>query len=242
VYVFVRGASGEWVEDAKLLPEDGGWHDYFGRNIAIDHDAAVISGNEDDVNQVEPRSAYLFTRNGLGEWTEQAMLLASDGVNQDVFGRAVSLADQTAVVGAPNDDSVGSAYVFDVSPFVGPTEIAFDFKPDSDDNVINPRSRGRFWVAILSTEDFDALRVDPTSIRLGAGGASPDRYLVRDSNYDGVADLLLRFRTPSVGIVCGDTSIELTGQTYDGVEIVGEDDLRTVGCKKPKPKNKGKKR
>ncbi len=77
---------------------------------------------------------------------------------------------------------------------------------------------------------------------LGAAGAASDRYRVRDSNHDGVADLLLRFRTPKVGIVCGDTSVELTGQTYDGVEIVGEDDLRTVGCKKPKPKKKGKKK
>ena len=94
----------------------------------------------------------------------------------------------------------------------------------------------------MSDEAFDAVQVDPASVTLGARAASVDKYLVRDSNYDGVADLLVRFRTPSVGIVCGDTSIELTGQTYDGVEIVGEDDLRTVGCKKPKPKKKGKKK
>ena len=242
VYVFLRGAAGEWLEDAKLLPEDGGWHDDFGRNIAINRDAAVISGNEGDVNQIEPGTAYLFTRSGSGEWTEQAMLLASDGVNEDIFGRAVALAGRTAVVGAPNDDSVGSAYVFDVSSFLGPTEIAIDFKPDSNNNVINPRSRGRFWVGILSDEAFDAVQVDPASVRLGARAASVDKYLVRDSNYDGVADLLVRFRTPSVGIVCGDISVELTGQTYDGLEIVGEDDLTTVGCEKPKPKKKGKKR
>ena len=42
--------------------------------------------------------------------------------------------------------------------------------------------------------------------------------------------------------VCGDTSVELTGQAYDGLEIVGEDDVRTVGCKTPKPKKKGKKK
>jgi hypothetical protein len=94
----------------------------------------------------------------------------------------------------------------------------------------------------LSTGEFDALQADPASVRLGAGDAAPDKYLVRDSDYDAMADLLLRFRTPNVGIVCGDTSIELTGQTYDGVDIVGEDDVRTVGCKKPKPKKKGKKK
>ena len=94
----------------------------------------------------------------------------------------------------------------------------------------------------MSTDEFDALQADPASVRLGAGDAAPDKYVVRDSDDDGMADLLLRFRTPIVGVVCRDTSLELTGQTYDGVDIVGEDDVRTAGCKKPKPKKNGKKK
>jgi hypothetical protein len=169
--------------------------------------------------------------------------MGSDSLNEDYFGYALSLEGRTAVVSAPyDDDRLGAAYIFGMSSYIRPTEVEVDVKPYSVDNAINTRSRGRFWVAILSTDDLDALRVDPTSVRLGAGGASPDKYRVWDSNYDGVADLLVRFRTQSVGIVCGDTTIELTGQTYDGVEIVGEDDVRTVGCTKPKPKKKGKKK
>jgi hypothetical protein len=108
--------------------------------------------------------------------------------------------------------------------------------------VINPRHRGRFWLAILSGENVDALQVDPRSVTLGAGEAAPDRYRVRDVNRDRAADLLLRFRTPAVGIACGDTMLELVGKTYAGDHIYGADAIRTIGCHPPKPKKKGKKK
>ena len=106
--------------------------------------------------------------------------------------------------------------------------------------MINLRSRGRFWLAILSDAEFDALQVDPATVALGAGEASPDRYRVKDVNRDRLPDLMLRFRTPEVGLQCGDTEVELTGETYAGDSVIGTDKVKTVGCKK-KPK-KGKKK
>jgi hypothetical protein len=183
---------------------------------------------------------------------EGELLLGTDNVTTNALGNVAftvvlprpvhvgEFATATATDEENNTSEFSACIPIEVLPTFLP--VVIDVKPGNVANVINPRSRGRFWVAVLSAEGFDALRVDPASVRLGTGGASPDKYRVRDSNYDGVADLLVRFRTPKVGIVCGDTSVELTGQTYDGVEIVGEDDVRTVGCKKPKPKNKGKKK
>ena len=43
---------------------------------------------------------------------QQAKLLASDGAAGDIFGRSVSVDGDTVVVGADNDDGIGSAYVF----------------------------------------------------------------------------------------------------------------------------------
>jgi hypothetical protein len=45
---------------------------------------------------------------------------------------------------------------------------------------------------------------------------------------------MLRFRTPEVGLQCGDTELELTGETYAGESIVGTDAVKIIGCKKPK--------
>ncbi len=119
-------------------------------------------------------------------------------------------------------------------------DVGMDFKPGNRRNVINVRSLGRVWVAILSDLDFDALQVDPRAIQLGADHASPERYRVKDVNRDRLPDLMLRFRTPEVGLQCGDTEVELMGETYAGDSIIGTDKVKTVGCKK-KPK-KGKKK
>jgi hypothetical protein len=116
--------------------------------------------------------------------------------------------------------------------------IAIDVKPGNRRNVVNPSSKGRFWVAVLSDSEFDALQVDPATVAFGKGEASPDRYRVKDANRDRLPDLMLRFRTPEVGLQCGDTEVELTGETYAGDSIIGSDSVKTVGCEKPKKRKK----
>jgi hypothetical protein len=103
----------------------------------------------------------------------------------------------------------------------------------SGTNTINPRSKGVITVAILTTDTFDASRVDPSSVRFGSAGAAEadGRGQVDDVNGDGRDDLVLHFRTQDTGIVCGDTNVSLTGTTFSGQPIEGSASIRTVGCK-----------
>jgi hypothetical protein len=112
--------------------------------------------------------------------------------------------------------------------FVVPIEI--DIKPGSDANPINLKSKGVIPVAILMTEDFDALTVDAESVRFGPEEADKrhKRAHVEDVDGDGYLDLLFHFRTQETGIAPGDTEACLIGQTYDGVPIMGCDSVRTV--------------
>jgi hypothetical protein len=116
----------------------------------------------------------------------------------------------------------------DVLRFVVPIEI--DIKPGSDANPINLKSKGVIPVAILMTEDFDALTVDADSVRFGPEEADKrhKRAHVEDVDGDGYLDLLFHFRTQETGIAPGDTEACLIGQTYDGVPIMGCDSVRTV--------------
>jgi hypothetical protein len=71
---------------------------------------------QDDENGESSGSAYIFKRTGT-TWTEEDKLLATDGEDEDVFGRTVSINGQNAIVGAPDDNNskgwnAGSAYVF----------------------------------------------------------------------------------------------------------------------------------
>jgi hypothetical protein len=113
-YVFIRTGT-TWTQQAKLLPSDGAAYDVFSYCVALDGDTALIGAYGDDDNGDLSGSAYVFTRTGT-TWTQQTKLLASDGAVGDYFGFAVTLSDDSALIGAYNDDdngaNSGSAYVF----------------------------------------------------------------------------------------------------------------------------------
>ena len=111
VYVYVRSGQ-TWSQQAKLVASDGAAFDHLGSMLAVDGDTVVAGASGDDSSR---GSAYVFTRSGT-TWSQQAKLVASDGLASDYFGTFVALAGDTVVVGASGDDhaftDAGSAYVF----------------------------------------------------------------------------------------------------------------------------------
>lgn len=100
---------------AKLLPSEGEGGDCFGQSVSIDGDYAIVGAVGDDDSVFGGGAAYVFVRSGT-VWTRQAKLTADDGEYEDSFGNCVSISGNYAIVGAWNDDEIGtssgSAYVF----------------------------------------------------------------------------------------------------------------------------------
>jgi FG-GAP repeat/Lectin C-type domain len=101
---------------AKLLPDDGAAGDEFGWSVWINGTTAIVGARFDDDNGIDSGSAYLFdTTTGA----QIAKLLPDDGAANDRFGSAVSIAGNTAIVGAfwhdDNGTDSGSAYLFDTT-------------------------------------------------------------------------------------------------------------------------------
>ncbi|EIP97020.1 hypothetical protein OpiT1DRAFT_01447 [Opitutaceae bacterium TAV1] len=109
-------------QDVKLLASDGATTDYFGVSVSLSGDSALVGaeGDRDDNDKgTVSGSAYYFKGldNATGPTVNQDVkLLASDGANNDYFGRSVSLSGDSALVGAYQDDdkgsSSGSAYYY----------------------------------------------------------------------------------------------------------------------------------
>ncbi|MFN8491658.1 MAG: hypothetical protein U0350_28930 [Caldilineaceae bacterium] len=114
-----------------------------------------------------------------------------------------------------------------------PGIVQIDIKPGSNTNPINPRSKGKIPVAILTSATFNALAVNAATVRFGAKGteAAPVLVAVEDVNGDGRPDLLLHFNTQETRLQCGQTSALLTGETLGGQAIHGADVIQTVECK-----------
>jgi len=108
--------------------------------------------------------------------------------------------------------------------------VEIDIKPGSDPNSINPNSKGRIPVAILSDAGFDATTVDPDTVTFGPDGASAMHSALEDVDIDGDIDMILHFKTQDTGIACDDTSASLAGETFGGTPITGSDSINTVGC------------
>jgi hypothetical protein len=146
----------------------------------------------------------------------------------------------SATVGIQNqakDDGLtvvyNSAYVHEdlAILFSPPVEgLVIDIKPGSDDNPINPKSKGVIPVAILTTPDFDATQIDPSTIAFGPAGASiaHKHAHVEDVDGDGDLDLMVHFRTQETGIAAGDTEACLTAELYDGTPVQACDAILTV--------------
>jgi hypothetical protein len=109
-----------------------------------------------------------------------------------------------------------------------------DIKPGDTPNRINPASRGKIEVAILSTAGFDARRVDVGSLRFGRTGTESSislhpnkgpRFRYEDVNGDGLLDLVVHFETDLTGFQTGDTKGILTGSLLDGTSFIAEDDV-----------------
>ncbi|HMZ22333.1 MAG TPA: FG-GAP-like repeat-containing protein, partial [Blastocatellia bacterium] len=129
-YVFGRnqGGANNWGQVKKLTASDGVGGDGFGISVSVDADTIVVGANRDNSLQ---GSAYVFTRNqgGTDNWGQIKRLSASDGVANDEFGIAVTVAADTIVVGARTDDlaagaDAGSAYVFSGLATCPPTIVA----------------------------------------------------------------------------------------------------------------------
>ncbi|AXG10858.1 hypothetical protein [Haloplanus rubicundus] len=116
-YVFSRN-TGEWDQQAKLIPDDGDSEDSFGDAVALSRETALIGAHYDEApngNTAGAGSAYVFSRNN-GEWTQQAKLIPADSGSGDLFGTSVDIEEETVLIGAPGDgdgdNRTGSAYVF----------------------------------------------------------------------------------------------------------------------------------
>ncbi|MHC4521082.1 MAG: FG-GAP repeat protein [Planctomycetota bacterium] len=106
-------AMAQGITQVKILPSDGAAEDHFAPFVSIDGDTAIAGANGNDDPADSCGSAYIFQRNqdGTNNWGEVVKITASDAGYAHLFGLAVSIAGDTAIVGA-HENRPGAAYIF----------------------------------------------------------------------------------------------------------------------------------
>ncbi len=122
VYVFTRDGAGTWVQQAYVKASTPGPHDHFGEGgIALssdgttlavgafseDSNATGVDGDQLDDTAFDSGAVYVFERDGMGTWSQQAYVKASNTQNGGNFGWSVALSGDgnTLAVGSPGEDS-----------------------------------------------------------------------------------------------------------------------------------------
>ncbi len=147
VWVFHRDDSGKWTQEAKLAPDSAQPQEFFGWSLAFDGERLLTGAIQSSQELQRRGAAYVFKRNGPGDWTQEAKLALDDEESNpgDSFGFAVAWLDGNALVGAPGREN-GTGEVFTFSRRTG--EWVAGVTLSASDRV-----RGnRFGSSIVSSE------------------------------------------------------------------------------------------
>ena len=115
---YVYHYDGDWIQQARLFPTGGDGWDWFGRSVAINGigDRVVIGSLGDDALGDGSGAIYAYEANG-SSWEYHGKRVASDGTEEDIFGKSVAILPGPVFAGAPQDSPQGlfsgSAYVYE---------------------------------------------------------------------------------------------------------------------------------
>jgi len=199
VYVFVRLGIGMWVQQAYVKASNPGANDYFGESLALSADGSTlvvgayledsiatgIGGNQASEASTNAGAVYVFVRDGLGAWSQQAYIKASNTTTMDFFGESLALSadGDTLAVGAPLEDSSatgiggnqasqlaqdsGAVYVFVRDALGTWTQEAYV-------KANNTNTQDRFGWRVTLSGDGDTLAVGAVDEDSGATGVGGD--------------------------------------------------------------------
>lgn len=122
-YIFSRDSGSTWNQQTHLMPsnsEDG----FYVPRVVLSGDGATlamgrswddsaatgVNGDETDNSAWSSGAVYVFKRDSLDAWTQQAYVKASNTDAGDQFGAFIALSADGAmlVVGAPSEDSAAT--------------------------------------------------------------------------------------------------------------------------------------
>jgi hypothetical protein len=117
-YIFEQSGD-SWAEIAILSPEDLIASDYFGNDVAIYENYALVSANgKDEPGSANAGAVYVY-QNSNGSWSQVAKLAPDDSTTGDYFGGSIDITEGRIIVGAHGRDGTytdeGKAFIFEGS-------------------------------------------------------------------------------------------------------------------------------
>jgi uncharacterized repeat protein (TIGR01451 family) len=190
-YFFDIDSHGNWIETQKIVASDRAANDWFGQQVAIDGDYAIVGAPyEDPIGKSAAGSVYIFERDSNGAWVEKQKIFASDKRENENFGEQISISGNYISVGVLDEDHDETG-----SNFLSSSGSVYLFERDSTGNwtqkqkiVASDRSPGAYFGSSVA-QDGDNLLV----------GASGESYDQNNSDRKGQAGCVYYFKRNGAG-------------------------------------------
>ena len=209
-------------DHARTPPED--------QRLYVTGTTASFGAGKQDVFllEVNPATGAILSRSYYG------------GKEDDIGWGAQRIGSSVYVVGetrsfAEGGNLIGQADVLLLQYAIKPAQttlaVSIDIKPGSAENSINPNSRGKIPVAILSGRGFAAPEaVKQSSLTFGRSGNEPSLAFCasEDVNGDGQLDLMCHLETARTAFQDTDSQGILHALTTSGRALKGIDSIRLV--------------
>lgn len=110
--------------------------------------------------------------------------------------------------------------------------VNVDIEPNREMNLVNLKSEGWLTVAVLSSEWFDAVDIEPETVVFA--GTSSNYWFYEDVDIDGDKDLILYFRIQKLNLEKYSSTAFLSGVTEDGIVVSGKDGVTVYERENPR--------
>ncbi len=105
-FVYEIDESGEWVQDARLIPKDCREGYFFGKSVAIEGDRILVSAYRTFVNRSISNAVYVFEMDEEG-WKQTARLTSPDNDKTGPFGSSLAM-DKDRILITSAGDAAGA--------------------------------------------------------------------------------------------------------------------------------------
>ncbi|QDU68278.1 FG-GAP repeat protein [Engelhardtia mirabilis] len=153
VEIHRRGSSG-WTLEATLAPSDGPAFGTFGRSVSLDGTRVAIGRGSHGV--LGP--AYIYVRDGAGNWTLEQQLVPTDPVLGLGFGFSIDLKGDRLAVGS---------HMIGIAPHPGSAHV---YRLQAGSWQLESIVEGETVPPVVTLEGVARdVAIDATSVALGAG-------------------------------------------------------------------------
>lgn len=169
VYIFNHNGT-TWSMEQKINPSNGASGDSFGFSLSLNDSLIAIGAYGKNGVAIATGAVYVFKRNGT-VWSQQQMLTAPDGGQDDWLGFSCAIEGNTLVAGAFHDDDLGlESGAFYLWRYNGSSWI-YEFKKTASDGTATDE-----FALSLSIYNLDVLCGSPKNDDNGSNSGSVYYY------------------------------------------------------------------